>query len=393
MGIRADGHLTLPIAAVTVLSYHAFHCTSCDVASSLFLAVVIYVASCVLIVVADSRFFRPFPANPTLTIGERSRAYGDGVQSSQWVTNFRTLGGLASTNVTSKDEGDPDKSKGSRRTRSSTIMPNAAYRCGAIKNAFSDESALLQFPPPKTIVDLRAISEARASPTIVPNTNCSSSSSSSNNNNSQKDDSAMRIVDLPAAALSLDDLKARKIASIEAITKLLIWQPSLLFGDVRPRLNEITVLCLERLILEPQFANQAVAKLLKLVSDPSNHPVVWHCSEGKDRTGAMSALFLLALGIPREVVIDDFVLSNKLLHKRAWTRYFQLRLVWLLTGRWISFVRYAIPVLEFMFVDGQSLQRCFAMIDATYGGFNEKYWKAQGLTLNDIQRLRDAVLM
>ena len=266
-------------------------------------------------------------------------------------------------------------------------MPNAAYRCGAIKNALSDTSASLQFPLPKTIVDLRAVSEARAAPTIVPTTNSSSSSTQTD------DDSGMRIVALPAAALSLDDSKARKIASVKAITKLLIWQPSLLFGDVRPRLNEITVLSMERLILEPQFANQAVSKLLKLVSDRSNHPVVWHCSEGKDRTGAMSALFLLALGIPREVVIDDFVLSNKLLYNRASTRYSQLRLVWLLTGRWISFVRYAIPVLEFMFVDGQNLQRCFASIDATYGGFNEKYWTAQGLTLSDIQRLRDAVLM
>jgi protein-tyrosine phosphatase len=39
-------------------------------------------------------------------------------------------------------------------------------------------------------------------------------------------------------------------------------------------------------------------------------PLLFHCSAGKDRSGGVAALLLLALGVPRETVIDDYLLSN-----------------------------------------------------------------------------------
>jgi protein-tyrosine phosphatase len=41
-------------------------------------------------------------------------------------------------------------------------------------------------------------------------------------------------------------------------------------------------------------------------------PVVFHCTAGKDRTGVAAALVLLALGVSREVVMQDFMLTNQL---------------------------------------------------------------------------------
>ena len=41
-------------------------------------------------------------------------------------------------------------------------------------------------------------------------------------------------------------------------------------------------------------------------------PLVFHCTAGKDRTGVAAALILLALGVPREVVLQDYLLSNSL---------------------------------------------------------------------------------
>jgi protein-tyrosine phosphatase len=38
-------------------------------------------------------------------------------------------------------------------------------------------------------------------------------------------------------------------------------------------------------------------------------PAVFHCTAGKDRTGVVSALLLLLLGVPREVVIGDYSLT------------------------------------------------------------------------------------
>ena len=40
-------------------------------------------------------------------------------------------------------------------------------------------------------------------------------------------------------------------------------------------------------------------------------PVVVHCTAGKDRTGFAAALLLLALGVPRDVVVQDYLLTNE----------------------------------------------------------------------------------
>lgn len=43
----------------------------------------------------------------------------------------------------------------------------------------------------------------------------------------------------------------------------------------------------------------------------ANAPVVFHCTAGKDRTGLAAALILLALGVPRDIVRRDYLLSNE----------------------------------------------------------------------------------
>ena len=45
----------------------------------------------------------------------------------------------------------------------------------------------------------------------------------------------------------------------------------------------------------------------------SDAPLVFHCTAGKDRTGFAAALILLALGVPRPVVMQDYLLTNELL--------------------------------------------------------------------------------
>jgi protein-tyrosine phosphatase len=40
-------------------------------------------------------------------------------------------------------------------------------------------------------------------------------------------------------------------------------------------------------------------------------PAVEHCSGGKDRTGVFSAILLTALGVPRDVVVQDYLLTTQ----------------------------------------------------------------------------------
>ena len=42
-------------------------------------------------------------------------------------------------------------------------------------------------------------------------------------------------------------------------------------------------------------------------------PLLFHCTAGKDRTGWVAAMLLLALGVPRAVVLEDYLLTNQLL--------------------------------------------------------------------------------
>jgi protein-tyrosine phosphatase len=53
------------------------------------------------------------------------------------------------------------------------------------------------------------------------------------------------------------------------------------------------------------------ARLFKLLADPRNRPLLFHCTGGKDRTGVAAALILLALGVPEQTVVEDYGLSDE----------------------------------------------------------------------------------
>ena len=58
------------------------------------------------------------------------------------------------------------------------------------------------------------------------------------------------------------------------------------------------------------------ARLFQLLL-ASDAPLVFHCTAGKDRTGWAAALILMALGVPREVVERDYMLTNQLYRRPA----------------------------------------------------------------------------
>ena len=52
-------------------------------------------------------------------------------------------------------------------------------------------------------------------------------------------------------------------------------------------------------------------RALDFAADPRNYPLVMHCTSGKDRTGFAAALLLLAVGVPRDVAMRDYDLTNQ----------------------------------------------------------------------------------
>ncbi|MBQ9546183.1 MAG: tyrosine-protein phosphatase [Bacteroidales bacterium] len=55
---------------------------------------------------------------------------------------------------------------------------------------------------------------------------------------------------------------------------------------------------------------QYAAFLERLIDEGSNKNILWHCSQGKDRTGLISAFLMFALGCNRDTVVEEFALTN-----------------------------------------------------------------------------------
>lgn len=53
-----------------------------------------------------------------------------------------------------------------------------------------------------------------------------------------------------------------------------------------------------------------IVRALREIADTGDEPVVVHCTAGKDRTGIVIALALLAVGVDRETVVADYALTE-----------------------------------------------------------------------------------
>lgn len=66
---------------------------------------------------------------------------------------------------------------------------------------------------------------------------------------------------------------------------------------------------------------QKYRTLFERLASTENCPVLVHCSAGKDRTGVVCALILSALGVDRDTVMEDFLLTTRYYDsEKAWAR-------------------------------------------------------------------------
>ncbi|GIT79482.1 hypothetical protein LLS1_11510 [Leifsonia sp. LS1] len=63
----------------------------------------------------------------------------------------------------------------------------------------------------------------------------------------------------------------------------------------------------EKILLQHR---DVVVRALREIADTADAPVVVHCTAGKDRTGIVVALALLAVGVDRETVLDDYAATQ-----------------------------------------------------------------------------------
>lgn len=128
-------------------------------------------------------------------------------------------------------------------------------------------------------------------------------------------------------------------------------------------------------------AGPRIAEALRILAEPSNHPAVFYCAAGKDRTGILAAVLLGALGVPDDVVVADYLLTAEaiqaVIDRLAATPLY---------GPGID----GIPRQNFL-PHRETFDILLDDIRREFGGWAD-YARAQGLGDNDLRALRGALL-
>ena len=164
------------------------------------------------------------------------------------VVNFRDLGGYTTTDY--------------RR-----VVMGRVYRSGDISQLTDADMEALKRRKIYTVIDFRGEDEAAASPDRLP--------------------SGADYLLLPAGSANMAD-----------------WQT---FINGHSSGKEVMIAFYSDVSAFKERYRPFFRKLLLL---PDTSSVVFHCSAGKDRTGIAAALFLYALDVPMETIMNDYLASN-----------------------------------------------------------------------------------
>lgn len=127
------------------------------------------------------------------------------------------------------------------------------------------------------------------------------------------------------------------------------------------------------------------ASFLQRVVEAEDGAVLFHCTQGKDRTGLASAYLLAALGADRETIVRDFDLTNKVYENDVRKLSRRVRLF---GGK-----EKEIAVIEsFIGANTENFIKTLDRIEAQYGSLEEYLTGPLGLSPEDMETLRNRYL-
>ena len=145
---------------------------------------------------------------------------------------------------------------------------------GQCNSLTEDDLAYLATLPLKTVIDFRSSSEQKAEPDKVPTT-------------------TVNCINYPIEPGNLSSIDVADVIRR---------------GDVEGA-KQYLVAGNREFVISFQAEYKSFFEMLM---ETDRTPLMFHCTAGKDRAGFAAALFLAALGVERETIIEDYMLTNEL---------------------------------------------------------------------------------
>lgn len=147
-----------------------------------------------------------------------------------------------------------------------------------------------------------------------------------------------------------------------------------------PNMEDIYVM-----MVQNEFCNQQISKAVKEVMNTENGSVLWHCTEGKDRCGLLSAIILFLLDVSEDDVMEDYLKTNKAAIRRVEKIRKKLHLA--------GFHQEKIEKLEGYFVAKEEfLNAALTTMKEDHGSINQFIKNGLHISMEEKQQFKDKIL-
>lgn len=134
------------------------------------------------------------------------------------------------------------------------------------------------------------------------------------------------------------------------------------------------------LLATSEQAKQAYKSFFEILLKADGDTVLWHCTQGKDRTGIATLLLLNALGVSKEDAIQEYMLTNAEMQ----LEYDQMKMSGMPEER-LRFMQ------EILFVKQENIEMYCDILEKKYGSIYE-YVVSELITEEEAKRLKAAYL-
>jgi len=157
----------------------------------------------------------------------------------------------------------------------------------------------------------------------------------------------------------------------------------LLFNDnigafmLMDHLNNLGIIEMYKLTL--MYTQEEILTIMRIFKNKENYPIMYFCSLGKDRTGMTTAILLSCLGVPRDIIIEDYAKS-------------EINIAPFIENIRRYFTRVGLSKEEFVRSHRETMAGLLNWIDEAYGSM-EHYLECIGFSLEEQQELRDNLIV